>query len=73
MRPERNTCAGTMEVGTIVPDVDSIYLVPVGCERMVPQRIPERMIEFNLSGFKKGRRVSKDSGRWGAHSVRMRL
>ena len=72
MRAGRNTCAGTMEVAKIVPDVDFIFSEKVGCELMVPHRIPEPIIGLRLSGFKNGRSISKDSGRWGVHSVRMR-
>ena len=71
MRASRNTCAGTMEVATIVPDVNFILSALVGCENMLPHWIPETMMKICLSGFKNGRRVSEENGRWGVQSVRM--
>ena len=63
-----------MEVARIVPGVDFIFMVQVGLERMVPYKIPEEpMFGPCVSGFKNGRNISKDSGRLGAHFVRMRL
>ena len=65
MRAKSNTCGDTMEVERIVPDVDFIYLVQVGCEGMAPLQIPQPIIESCLSGFRNGQSVSVDSGRWG--------
>ena len=57
----------------IVPDVDILSMEEVGCEHMPPHVIPEPVLAIFLSGFKNAPSVSKASGRWGAHSVRMRL
>ena len=61
-----------MEVARIVPGVDFIFMVQVGLERMVPYKIPEEpMFGPCVSGFKNGRSICKDSGRWGVQSMRM--
>ena len=60
-----------MEVATIVPDVDFIFSAQIGCFNLVANQIPEPIIGQNLLGFKNGRSICKDSGRWGVQSVRM--
>ena len=60
-----------MEVAPIVQDVDFIVSAHNGCDAVVPTQIPEPIIGHNLPGFKNGRSICKDSGRWGVQSVRM--